>query len=152
MMKRRDLIRLLGGAAVAWPAVARAQQPAMPVIGFLNIGSPGAFARYTASFERGLNDAGYFEGRNFRIEYRWAEGRHEQLSVLANELGQLGTSAVVAVSSTAALAVKQAHPNTSIVFLIGDDPIRVGLAANFQKPAGSATGVTLFTLATVAKR
>ena len=152
MSSRRKFITLLGGAAAAWPIAARAQQPAMPVIGFLNVGSPGPFERYMASFRRGLNDVGYFEGRNLKIEYRWAEGRYDQLPVLASELAQLRVTAFVCVASTVALAAKKASPTTPIVFLLGDDPIRVGLATSFHRPAGNATGVTLFTLSTVAKR
>jgi putative ABC transport system substrate-binding protein len=150
-LKRRDFITLVGGAA-AWPLAARAQSPALPLIGFLNVGSPGAFERYMASFRRGLNDAGYFEGHNLKIEYRWAEGRYDQLPVLASELAQLRVTAFVCVASTVALAAKKADPTTPIVFLLGDDPIRVGLVTSFHRPAGNATGVTLFTLATVTKR
>ena len=150
-MRRREFITLLGGAA-AWPLAARAQQPAMPMIGFLNLGSPGAFGPYVGSLWRGMNYSGYFEGRNVKVEYRWARGRHDQLPALAAELRQLGVAVIVAAASAVALAARKENPQTPIVFVVGDDPVRVGLVESFHRPGRNATGATLFSLATAAKR
>jgi putative ABC transport system substrate-binding protein len=150
-MKRREFITLLGSAAAAWPLAARAQVPTS-VIGFLNLGSPGAFGPYVGSLWRAMNEAGYFEGRNVKVEYRWAQGRNDQLPVLAAELRQRGVSAIVAAASAVALAARKEYPNTPIVFVVGDDPVRVGLVETFQRPGRNATGATLFSLATAAKR
>src|ERR1700730_3169329 len=152
-MRRRDFISLIGGIAVAWPLAARSQQPAMPVIGYLNGASSTQFTHLLGAFRKDLTEPGYAEDRTVAIEYRYADGQYDRLPALAADLVDRRVAAIVATAGTPTIrAAKAATSTIPIVFVIGGDPVTFGLVASLNRPGGNITGVTLIAAETVAKR
>jgi putative tryptophan/tyrosine transport system substrate-binding protein len=151
-MKRREFITMIPGAAVAWPLAAWAQQPTVPVIGFLNGTSPQGYGHFVAAFRQGLIETGYTEGQNVVIEYRWAEGHYERLQALAADLIQRRVAVIVATSTPANVVAKKATTETPIVFTTSSDPVEIGLVASLDRPGGNVTGAVTLNVEVVSKR
>ena len=150
-MRRREFITLLGGAAAAWPVAARAQQPAMPLIGFVNSASSDGYAPMVVAFRQGLKETGYVEGQSVAIEYRWANGQYDRVPAMAAELAR-HQAAVIVANTPGVLAVKAAITTTPIVFTTAADPVGAGLLASLSRPGGNVTGVTQLNVEVMPKR
>jgi ABC-type uncharacterized transport system substrate-binding protein len=151
-IKRREFVTLLGGAAVAWPLAARAQQAAMPIVGLVFSRSPEASVRAVAAFRKALNETGYVEGQNVMVEYHWLEGRYDRLPALMADLVRRRVAVIVTLVTASALAAKAATTTIPIVFGVAEDPVQLGLVASLARPGGNATGINSFSVEVVAKR
>jgi putative ABC transport system substrate-binding protein len=151
-MRRREFITLLGGATAAWPFAARAQQPAMPLIGYLDSRLPEAVANRLQGFRRGLKESGYLENENVAIAYRWAENQPDRLQELATDLVRRRVAAIVTAGPPSTFAAKAATSTIPILFLVSDDPVRLGLVTSLARPGGNLTGINIFNAELAAKR
>jgi putative ABC transport system substrate-binding protein len=151
-VRRRDFIRGTAGSAIAWPLAARAQRPALPVVGFIRDGSGDANARYAAAFRKGLNETGYVEGQNVTVEYHWLEGQYDRLPALMADLVRRQVAVIATPGTAPTLAATAATATLPIVFSVGEDPVQLGVVASFARPGGNATGINFFANEVVAKR
>jgi putative tryptophan/tyrosine transport system substrate-binding protein len=151
-MRRREFIAIIGSAAAVWPRIARAQQPAMPIVGFVTGRSPEDSARLGAAFRKGLNQTGYVDGQNVMVEYHWLEGQYNRLPSLMADLVGRRVAVIAALVNAASLAAKAATTTTPIVFLVAEDPVSLGLVASLARPGGNMTGVNVLFAELVAKR